>query len=151
MKTIYSKEQTVKMVKDYVAYNEIIIPKGSLVKIIEPDYSHTNTHVIEYDHQAYVLSSLYIMPLVKYEYRIATVVAINNTYSKTNYYFKVFDMSIVIDDYVLCDTIKGPMFGKVISIDEVNDDNRRFATREIMCKCDLSYFFKRKATKLAKA
>ena len=81
---------------------------------------------------------------VKGNYRVAMVKFIQGTNMYKEYAFALFDDTVQVEDYVLCDTAQGQNVAKVVNILSQTDYNGCTVTKEVICKVDYSAFEERK-------
>lgn len=84
------------------------------------------------------------MSEVKGNYNIAIVNFLQGTNLTKKYSFALFDGSIQVNDYVLCDTAYGYNVAKVVDIAFKEEYEGEKVTKEIICKVDFTEFEKRK-------
>ena len=87
------------------------------------------------------------MAAVTGNYDVATVNFLTGYNTDKEYIFALFDSTIVVGDYVVCDT-KDYSVARVMNIQPKGDE---LPTKEIICKVDFSDFLQRKSDRELKA
>lgn len=93
-----------------------------------------------------------IMDVVIGNYRVALVKFIRGNIkeeyafdlTRKKYAFALFDNNVSVDDYVLCDTVRGYGVAKVVEIQSQFDYTGVAVTKEIVCKVDMKQYEMRK-------
>jgi hypothetical protein len=133
------------VVQDYNYDNEI---SNKYVDVLLDGYEHTIT---------YRESSLKLINgtinnkgdnIMLGNFKVAGVKFLIGCNTNKEYDFALYDENIFIGDIVVCDTINGLTLGKITSISNKDDKPNNKASKEIVCKVDMTDFNNRKEKKI---